>query len=355
MKVLINPYPKWLNWNSQLKATLHNHSLKETINEVEYGSDGFIAAAEMITMWEENNYDIAVFTDHNAIGGHPLSVFGKENTPLLMFPGCELSSGPHRQCWFLEYTGSSNVSRDFSEIAQLGGLSIINHPGRNNVNTYNDQWYIDMYLEHRKVLVGLEVYNQGNRYANDRQLWDRINAATIPQGKIVYGYSNPDAHKPEHVFLNYNMMLCNKNIPDLRFAMRNGNSYFCYEPGNSGEAKCPRISKIDVDEASKTITITHDGGDVKWITNGTTEVGTGNTFNYSDIFDTNDFVRAEITNDFGLTGTQPFAFYPEEYTKEYKYTLDEIYIVSNNNYIRSQLFMKLRDSWIPVDKKYMML
>jgi hypothetical protein len=165
-------------------------------------------------------------------------------------------------------------------------------------------------------LVGLEVYNQGDRRANDRVLWDQILQRTMPH-RNVYGYSGDDTHNNEQLFRNYNMMLMpDLTTEDLKQAMRVGASYFCYEPKGSGEAKAPRITNIKVDEQSQTITIEANGL-VHWIyaTDKTstaassarsTVVGIGNTFCYKGYQGT--YVRAYITNVYGETCTQPISF-----------------------------------------------
>lgn len=346
-KILVNPYPESLNWENQLKATLHNHSLLTEINGKKYGSDGSQTQAEMISMWEAAGYDIACFTDHDydqhsPNTTYPPSIFGVE-TSTLMFHGKEHSSGPHRNVFFCDYgkgEPSSRIHEGFVEVKNRGGLAIINHPNRNDTSIYTDSWYINMYLTHRDILVGIEVYNLGNKYVSDK-LWDKINSATIRRGKVVYGFSNPDAHAESVLFQNYNMFLCNKNIESLKKAMLQGNFYFCYEPGNSGQAKAPRITNIQVNENAKTITISHDGGTVKWITNGTVQVGTGNTFNYSGIMEECDFVRAEITNEYGITGTQPFAFVSSEFKRDIK----KIKCLYNNTWVDCKLRGKTSNGW----------
>jgi hypothetical protein len=107
---------------------------------------------------------------------------------------------------------------------------------------------------------------------------------------------------------------------ELKDAMRKGESYFCYEPAGTGEAKAPHISAIHVDETSKTITIEANGL-VHWIyaTDKTssaassarsTVVGIGNTFSYAGY--QGSYVRAFITNVFGETCTQPISFLDEK-------------------------------------------
>jgi len=202
-------------------------------------------------------------------------------------------------------------------------MQIINHPGQywSIDNTYSETqkngpgWHATNFKTYPS-LVGLEVYNQGDRRANDRVLWDQILQRTMPM-RNVYGYSGDDTHNNEQLFRNYNMMLMTDlTIDDLKQAMREGASYFCYEPKGSGEAKAPRITSIEVDEQAQTITIEANGL-VHWIyaTDKTssaassarsTVVGIGKSFCYKGY--QGSYVRAYITNVYGETCTQPISF-----------------------------------------------
>ena len=208
-------------------------------------------------------------------------------------------------------------------------MQIINHPGQywSIDNTYSETqkdgpgWHATNFQTFPS-LVGLEVYNQGDRRANDRVLWDQILQRTMP-GRNVFGYSGDDTHNNEQLFRNYNYMLMEDlTTEELKDAMRKGESYFCYEPKGSGEGKAPRISAITVNEQSKTITINANGL-VHWIyaTDKTssaassarsTVVGIGNTFCYDGY--QGSYVRAYITNMYGETCTQPISFKDEKDT-----------------------------------------
>ena len=257
---------------------------------------------------------------------------------MLAVPGNELSKD-NTNSWSERTGGQFNHHNDFftgrqgQEFASLqesyaytyalGGLQIINHPGQywSIDNTYSEMqkdgpgWHANNFKTFPS-LVGLEVYNQGDRRANDRVLWDQILQRTMPT-RNVFGYSGDDTHNNEQLFRNYNYMLMEDlTTEDLKDAMRKGESYFCYEPKGSGEGKAPRISAIDVDESSKTITIEANGL-VHWIyaTDKTssaassarsTIVGIGKTFCYEGY--QGSYVRALITNMYGETCTQPISF-----------------------------------------------
>ena len=257
---------------------------------------------------------------------------------MLAVPGNELSKD-NTNSWSERTGGQFNHHNDFftgrqgQEFASLqesyaytyalGGMQIINHPGQywSIDNTYSETqkdgpgWHATNF-ETFPSLIGLEVYNQGNRRPNDRILWDQILQRTMPN-RPVYGYSCDDAHNNDQLFRNYNYMLMEDLTTDeLKDAMRKGESYFCYEPAGTGNGKAPRISAIHVDETAQTITIEANGL-VHWIyaTDKTssaassarsTVVGIGDTFCYAGY--QGSYVRAFITNVFGETCTQPISF-----------------------------------------------
>jgi hypothetical protein len=261
-----------------------------------------------------------------------------ESLGMLAIPGNELSKD-NTNSWSERTGGQFNHHNDFftgrqgQEFASLqesyaytyalGGMQIINHPGQywSINNTYSETqkdgpgWHANNFKTFPS-LVGLEVYNQGNRRPNDRILWDQILQRTMPK-RNVYGYSGDDTHNNEQLYRNYNFMLMDDlTTEDLKEAMRKGASYFCYEPEGSGEAKAPRIRRVDVDEEKKTITIETDGF-VQWIyaTDKTSTsassarsivVGIGKTFSYKGY--QGSYVRALITNVHGETCIQPISF-----------------------------------------------
>jgi hypothetical protein len=262
---------------------------------------------------------------------------------MLAVPGDELSKD-NTNSWDERTGGQFNHHNDFftgrqgQEFASLqesyaytyalGGMQIINHPGQywklENSYTETDKngpgWHATNFKTYPS-LIGLEVYNQGDRRNNDRILWDQILDRTMP-GKAVFGYSGDDTHNDGQLFRNYNFMLMEElTTEELKDAMRKGESYFCYEPLGSGKGKAPRISNIVVDEENKTITI-EANGDVCWIystdktstsnsSRRSTVVGHGNTFSYDGY--QGSYVRAFITNQYGETCTQPISFVDVNY------------------------------------------
>ena len=337
-----NPYEEidWATVN-QYKSNFHTHTTQsnDAIDE--------FTTANVVDKYYAAGYKILSLTDHD-YNPYPWQLFPQymsgvpardpESLGMLAVPGNELSKD-NTNSWSERTGGQFNHHNDFftgrqgQEFASLqesyaytyalGGMQIINHPGQywSIDNTYSETqkdgpgWHANNFQTFPS-LVGLEVYNQGDRRANDRVLWDQILQRTMPE-RNVYGYSGDDTHNNEQLFRNYNYMLMeNLTTEELKDAMRKGESYFCYEPKGSGEGKAPRISAIHVDENNKTITIEADGL-VHWIyaTDKTssaassarsTVVGIGKTFCYDGY--QGSYVRAFITNMFGETCTQPISF-----------------------------------------------
>ncbi len=341
-----NPYAD-IDWTTinQFKGNFHTHTTQS--NDA---SDGF-TTAYVVDKYHAAGYKILSLTDHD-YNPYPWELFPQymSTVPardpaalgMLAVPGNELSKD-NTNSWSERTGGQFNHHNDFftgrqgQEFASLqesyaytyalGGMQIINHPGQywSIDNTYSETqkdgpgWHATNF-ETFPSLIGLEVYNQGNRRPNDRILWDQILQRTMPH-RPVYGYSCDDAHNNDQLFRNYNFMLMEDLTTDeLKDAMRKGESYFCYEPAGTGEGKAPRISAINVDETNKTITI-HANGLIHWIyaTDKTssaassarsTVVGIGDTFCYAGY--QGSYVRAFITNVFGETCTQPISFADEK-------------------------------------------
>lgn len=337
-----NPYQD-INWATinQYKSNFHTHTTQSNDPIEEF------TTANVVDKYHAAEYKILALSDHDYCS-YPWNLFPQfmsgvpardpEALGMLAVPSNELSKD-NTNSWSERTGGQFNHHNDFftgrqgQEFASLqesyaytyalGGMQIINHPGQywSLDNTYTETqkdgpgWHANNFRTFPS-LVGLEVYNQGNRRPNDRILWDQILERTMPN-RPVFGYSGDDTHNNEQLFRNYNYMLMeNLTTEELKDAMRHGASYFCYEPKGSGEAKAPRIQQIMVDETAQTITIDANGL-VYWIygtdmtstaasSTRSSVVGIGNTFNYSGF--QGSYVRALITNNFGETCTQPFSF-----------------------------------------------
>lgn len=290
-----NPYAE-VNWSTynQYKGNYHAHTTN---------SDGRDSPDIVIGDYYDKGYDILSITDHN------YTTWPWPGNPgMLAIKGNEYSSSHHMNAFVNFTTSSSDLENGIPHVQSQGGILQINHPGRYN-GPLMWMWYIPWFRDY-SASITLEVYNQGDRYPNDRQLWDNINEKLFPlTGKLVWGTSNDDSHRDSHRAHNFQFML----MPELSVSawincIKKGAFYFCTEPGGTGDASVPRISSITVDSYAKTITISASSyNSIKWIGPGTTVVATGNVFDYSN-YKNLPFVRAVLDNSNGESYTQPFGF-----------------------------------------------
>lgn len=342
--IIVNAYEE-VNWETtgMYKANFHTHTSQSF--------DTSIPTNEVVDHYYAKGYKILALTDHD-YNPYPWTMFSMFNPmaedkdpsklDIIAFPSIELSKDNrnnwntvdgyqfnHHNDFFTGRKGQefATLHESYAYTQKLGGLQIINHPGQywNLNNKYNEDitqtnspaWHANNFKTYES-LIGLEVYNQGNRRPNDRILWDQILDRTMPE-RPVYGYSCDDAHNLDQYFHNYEFMLMEElSLPALKDAMRKGKLFFSYEYENSGDAKAPMINKIQVDEVNQTISIDTPSDKVYWIsstdikdpdtpgTRKSTVVGYGKSFFYKGF--QGKYVRALITNKYGETCTQPFGF-----------------------------------------------
>jgi len=295
------------------KANLHTHTTE---------SDGSSDPRDVIYHYHNlGEYDILAITDHNKntwpwsewISEQPAdSSASSEYYPdlgMLAISGNEMSIRHHRGSLLNDYShGGFFFHMAFRYIQKQNGLSFFCHPGRYSHDAAWYQWFFDLYDD---CIVGIEVYNQGDRYQSDRLLWDCINRDRNPD-ELIWGFSNDDMHHlPSHAFRNYQHFLMNDlTEEEFKDAMLDGAFYFSYEPNGSvsenpayGQAMAPRLLDVIINET--TITITGDGIDrYQWIDEQSHVIGTDSSIDISTI-DSN-FVRAVLLNEYGKTYTQPF-------------------------------------------------
>lgn len=339
----VNAY-KDINWENigQYKANFHTHTSQSF--------DTQFTTAQVVDKYQAAGYQILALTDHDA-NSYPWSMFSLYNSlsadrdatamGMLAIPGVELSKD-RRNNWSEKTGGEFNHHNDFftgrkgQEFMSLresyaysnaiGGLQIINHPGQywNIATNYKEgeknspEWHAENFMLYPS-LIGLEVYNQGNRRPNDRILWDRILSKTMPL-RPVWGYSCDDTHTAEQYFRNYQyMLMTDLSVESLKEAMINGSTIFSYEYTGSGEAKAPHVKSLKIDEANHTITIdTDDAETIEWISSThrtdnsnpsslkSSVVSLGKKFDYTGF--QGSYVRARLVNKYGETALQPFGF-----------------------------------------------
>lgn len=342
LNLTVNAY-KDIDWThtGRYKANFHTHTSQSF--------DTQFSTSQVVDKYQKANYDILALTDHDA-NSYPWSMFSLYNSfssdrdpvamGMLAVPGVELSKD-RRNNWSEKTGGEFNHHNDFftgrkgqefmslresyAYTQALGGMQIINHPGQYwNLSTEykageknSPEWHAENFQLYES-LVGLEVYNQGNRRPNDRILWDRVLSKTMPS-RPVWGYSCDDTHTAEQYFRNYQFMLMPElSTEALKEAMKSGATVFSYEYTGSGEALAPHVNSITIDEENRTITIdTDDAETIEWIssthrtgsaasTMKSSVVGLGKTFDYTGF--QGSYVRARLVNKYGETALQPFGF-----------------------------------------------
>lgn len=312
--IIYNPYEQ-VDFQSvhHYKANLHTHTTQ---------SDGGNSPEDVIYYYHDyGNYDILSITDHDT-NTWPWSQWinltalepsnSSEYYPdleMLAISGNEVSYGHHRGSYLNDYDGNgSDYNESFQYIKDHEGFSIFCHPGRYALPT---SWYIFYFEIYYNSLIGMEVYNQGDRHPTDRILWDNINKERNPE-ELIWGFSNDDNHWIYiSSFTNYQHFLMNDlNESELRTAMKNGAFYFSYEPDggntsnpNYGKANTPSLKNVKV--AGDIIQIFGDNDEsIEWYDNTTTIISTTNTIDITTL--NSNFIRAVLINDNGRTYTQPF-------------------------------------------------
>jgi hypothetical protein len=318
-----NPYERvdWEN-HQQYKANFHTHTTR---------SDGRLNPDTVVDLYHALGYHILAITDHNEVtypwthfselDASELSYKRKESDPETMpahfnfqdrnpvvlkmidIEGNEFSRHHHMGSFFNDLMGTSDVTESLEAIAEQDGIVMLNHPGRYN---YPVEWYTDLYLTYDH-LIGLEVYNQGDRYPQDRPKWDSLLTVTMPD-RTIWAYSNDDMHTLPHVGRNWNMLI----LPELshesvREGMEQGLSYFIYAPQGHEGPEPPVIHSVKTDNRTGTIEINASRYNaVEWISEGKV-VHNGPAIDLKASEEIGSYVRAMFYGD-GETvaGTQPF-------------------------------------------------
>lgn len=416
---IVNPYADvdWSTWD-QFKTDLHSHttasdgrdSLKDMLEiNYKYGFDVYAVTdhglnsyswteqqvipalkifvdmkepnTEMISLnpeggltFEGDRYDLVTknggdyyyqtFED-GSVGQEMLRVpFGIENNPSSL-------NNAHVNSWFVDYGngllgGTSDYETPIKAVDELGGLSVINHPGEYtnardedctaDAYDYEDvlyKYYIDKFtnlLRKYPSCMGIDMNSKGDsRTRFDRKLWDILLMNLAPEGRNVLGIATSDAHSVDAAYTGYTMMLMPENTVDnLKTAMSTGAffaaskklgnheelkeiSNYLLENGDakavaiaedilarqvddydakyeaSFDVEAPYINSVIVDEEDDSIALdVNDALCIRWIANG-------KTIAYGDSIDLDEYgaklgsyVRAEIFGEGGIVYTQAF-------------------------------------------------
>lgn len=333
---IINPYAG-VDWKASgyYDANLHTHTNL---------SDGRYDPHYAIDKYHELNYEILALTDHDSMHHEvwPKALYpwtelnaiyhqikdqrssrfdrtygeladeewqnrNPEELGMVSIEGSEISRTHHIGSLFNDYAGGTR-SEDtaFQEIAQRGGLAVFFHPGRYDRPT---EWYVSYFQRHDHV-VGMEVYNQVDRYPVDRQKWDSVSYQLMPD-RPVWGFANDDTHTDAHFGRNRNVFL----LPELKKerifdAMKEGHFYF-FVPVEQGVPPPVRLTGVEVTGDLIALEVAGDFDRIDWITynpfTGESQtVAEGLEFSLEALLLPSPFVRAVVISSEGRTYTQPF-------------------------------------------------
>ncbi len=319
--LLLNPYEN-VDWEEfgRYKANFHTHTT---------ASDGSLHPHQAVDEYHSRGYAVLSITDHDNMNPNPGAItfpweeFSRlipqysymadepyqdrqpDELGMVALIGNEFTIHHHVGSYFNDFPGSPEIDVSLDAVKEKGGLAVIFHPGRYD---YSDEWYIGHYYSY-PMLVGMEVYNQGDKYPLDRELWDRVLNRMMPE-RPVWGFSNDDMHTYDQIGRNWNILLLPElNEREVRRAMENGNFYFIYSP-QGHEGRPASIDKISVDKRRGIIRIdASDYSRIEWVSAGKV-IHTGESLDIRAVEDIGSYFRARIycSQEEAVTKTQPFGF-----------------------------------------------
>jgi len=341
---IVNPY-KNVDWGAygQYKASLHVHTDR---------SDGSASLADTVRRHYDQGYDILAVTDHNVLTQDWSELLTAEEKKaaegmIAISTTIEQSRTDHINTFGASFNNEEGATMDgiLGLSGQLGGLSIINHPGRYtggkdggsagkraSNDPANIAKYTALFRAHRSA-VGMEIINKlDNESRSDRILWDNILMELMPERRAVWGFSNDDSHLLDAIGYSFNVMLMPKlTAGAAKTAMENGafyavarvarpegvNAAFLNRIIPSGifltrPLLCQKTPGIDsVTVAGNTITIAgRDYRRIEWIADGVV-IATGPSLDLSTHASeiNHNYVRAQLISCTGIAFTQPFGVY----------------------------------------------
>lgn len=344
-----NPYKDvvWGEWDVY-KTNLHTHSTF---------SDGGMHLSDVVEEYYKQGYDALAITDHGVVGKawdtKPSTVFpldiqnwfsgrtvltterlaeitaGKNRNGRGMLPvtsGIEMNAAVtmknHVNGYFAGWgQGWWGIENDYrTPIAmteQLGGISVINHPGdwADDVNdTETITFFADILRDHPSCL-GIEIYNRVDTVTrHDRVLWDNLLSRLMPEGRQVIGFANDDSHKLSDIGGTAELMYMESNtIENLRNCMETGAFLACsrYDRlvlGDDyvGDRTKPFPSLTNIKIKNNAITLAAaDTTSIQWFTDGGKEVAKGATVDLTNPM-IKSYVRAQLIGPGGISQTQAF-------------------------------------------------
>ncbi len=337
-RTFMNPYAS-VNWDAvqPYYANFHTHTVY---------SDGDFTPHDAIDAYKEMGYHILALTDHdndfyearpavlypwtelNAIYDEIKDrpnpswrwqdqLYGEISEPwenrdpdalgMISVPGIEVSLTHHLTSLFNDYAGfTRSEDTAFAEIGKRNGLAFFAHPGR--YDRYPD-WYAYFYERHDH-LIGMEVYNQNDRYPEERDIWDRVLHRLMP-GRPVWGSAADDMHTTSHMGWNFTIIpLEELTKSGVREALKSGAFYF-YRPREQKSLPALHITRVRVTDDGIQLGGEGEVETIDWITydpetGQTVVVHEGAHLSMADVPVSARFVRARLIGLEGTAYTQPF-------------------------------------------------
>lgn len=203
----------------------------EPLNAVGLTADGlkYTYSNDYYTQYDENG---------NALHKMMRVPFANEQNPTSF-------NNAHVNTWFVDYGndvigGTSEYETPIKKVDELGGLSVINHPGEYS-SARDEECYEDAYdmdnVHYRYVAnkfanllmdydscLGIDINSKGDyRTRYDRKLWDILLQKVVPTGRNVYAIATSDAHNNNIVNSGFTWM-CMPELTNeaLRTSMEKG-------------------------------------------------------------------------------------------------------------------------------------
>ena len=294
---LSNPYAD-VDWERGpwRKINLHTHTTR---------SDGKMKPEEVIEAYRALGYAALAITDHD-LASEPWETYGMDAAAIGMtaIPGNELSHGHDILSLFCAFESQvENEAERLRGVQEAGGLAIFAHPGRYRRPA---TWYAALYRAFPNA-IGQEIHNQGDRYPQDRSKWDEVLMLLMPD-RPVWGFSNDDAHTPEHIGRNRTYVLVDAvDAHSIREALKRGR--FCAAWSPTSEAEPPRLLRVTVSTESLAIEISaREATEIRWISNGAI-VAVGDRLRVPAVKELGRYVRVELHGPGGITYLNPFGLH----------------------------------------------
>ncbi|HUU42843.1 MAG TPA: CehA/McbA family metallohydrolase [Planctomycetota bacterium] len=204
--------PLFTDKGTWLRGNLHVHTSR---------SDGRADPQETVARYASLGHDFLGLSDHDVYSvGDGLDPCG-----MLLLPGNEVSAnGPHLLDVGAKRKVEPHPDRQvvIDAINATSGFAVLCHP------SWMEEWnhYTFEMLMRFRDYVGIEIYNglvldqAGCHLATDK--WDRLLSA----GRLVWGFANDDAHRPEQAGRAWNVVRAAERTPEaILEALRTGAFY----------------------------------------------------------------------------------------------------------------------------------